>query len=98
MTRSIVTAYYRGAKKIHINTSSDANRAVTLCVGHMQINHYGATAAEVYDSGDGVVHAVVRRNVNGHINIVYKRDPAKHETKYSVTQLLDADKKKHKGR
>jgi hypothetical protein len=73
--RPIKTVFYNGRDDVHTNSSSNPNRAVAQCVAHMQVNHYGATAAEVYDHTTGELHAVIKRHVQGNINIVYKRDP-----------------------
>jgi hypothetical protein len=88
MKRTIKTVYYRRGEDPRVTRSSDANRAVATCVLHMQINHYGAHAAEVYDDETGELHAALRRSVTGRITIEYQRDPAKYETKYAVGHLL----------
>ncbi len=72
-TRTIQTTYYRGRKLIKTNTALHSNTAVLRCVDHMQLNHYEATTAEVFDNDNGVLHAVVRRNSKG-IVIIFKRE------------------------
>jgi hypothetical protein len=91
--RTIRTTYY-GTKleALRNNSSSDANRAVATCVLHMQIDHYGAQAAEVYDTETGELHAAVRRWKDGSLRIVYQRDPRSHERKFAVAALLEGMK------
>ena len=82
MSRVIKTTYYNHKRQpVQNNSSTDANRAVAQCVLHMQINHYGASVAEVYDGQSGELHAVVARSKGGNIAITYKRDPAQYERK-----------------
>ncbi len=97
--RSIKTTYLLRGQVIHTNSSSDANRAVAQCVLHMQANHYGADAAEVYDTdGANVCHAQVKWHKNGELKITYKRNPLDHETKYAASPMLLADQQqKRKG-
>ena len=73
--RTITTVYYTDAtarKIIRTNHSVWTNSAVCRAVGHMQVDKYGARVAEVYDSANGVLHAVLTRSINK-MEIVYKR-------------------------
>lgn len=72
--RSIQTTFYQGRTVVKVNTAVHANSAVLRCVDHMQLNHYSATAAEVFDNQSGVLHAVIHRSVTGRITIIYKRE------------------------
>lgn len=77
--RPVLTTYYRdeGDGHLHllrVNQSVHCNTAVKNCVHHMQLNHYGATVAEVFDTRDGVLHGVVTHNVVGEINILFHRE------------------------
>lgn len=74
MIRSITTSYYRGRELVKTNYAVHANRAVLRCVDHLQLNSYHATHAEVFDSLDGVLHAVTKRRLNGDIEILFKRE------------------------
>lgn len=71
--RTIRTVFYYRNGIVKINTAKHPNKAVLHCVNHMQMNTYGATHAEVYDDNKGVLHAVIRRSVNGDVHILYKR-------------------------
>jgi hypothetical protein len=71
--RSIQTTYYDRKKVVKVNNSVHPNQAVLHSVNHMQMNNYGATACEVYDWASGVLHCVVKRRIDGHIEISYKR-------------------------
>lgn len=71
---SIQTIYYRNKKVVRVNHAGSALRAVPLAVGHMQLNKYEATVAEVFDLQGGILHAVVKRSVNSNIEIVFKRE------------------------
>jgi hypothetical protein len=63
----------------------------------MQVNHYGATVAEVYDDTSGALHAVVKRHVQGNINIAYKRDPLSFEPmKLAVSAIVKTTKRRKK--
>ena len=75
--RKIQTVYYFEDSVIKRNTAKYSHTAVTACVNHMQFNTYAATHAEVYDTEDGVVHAIVKASlVRGQheINIIFKRE------------------------
>ncbi len=74
--RPIRTIYYAKSKAVRSNYATYANRAVLHCVDHMQMNHYGARTAEVFDELTGVLHAIVTRSITGTITIVYKREVA----------------------
>lgn len=103
--RNIKTKYYvnkRYSDPIQVNSGSDANIAVAKAVLHMQVAHYRdenrnpATACEVYDNESGQLHAVVTRSPLGQIQISYKRDPAKYETRLAIGALFDKPKSKGK--
>jgi hypothetical protein len=81
---TIKTVFYTQREVVKTNSGNDANMAVARCILHMQINRYGATTAEVYDSETGELHAAIRRHMNGTITIQYKRDPAKYERRLSL--------------
>ena len=70
---NIKTVYYRGKKVVKITRAAHANSAVPRCVSHMQLDHYEAFTAEVFDEASGVLHAVITRSVKGNIKIVFKR-------------------------
>jgi hypothetical protein len=92
LPKTIKTAYWSQGQVVKTNTSLNANRAVTQCVAHMQVNQYGASVAEVYDAETAVLHAVVKRTIAGNISIVYRYEPRDHETKLrlAATPLLTA--------
>jgi hypothetical protein len=95
MKRTIRTKFYRGKRyhdPVQVNSSSDANWAVAKCVAHMQVNHYQASSAEVYDDNTGELHAIVTRSVNGQIRIEYRRDPVKFETRLAIGALFEKGK------
>lgn len=72
--RPIKTVYYFGSRAVKITRAKHANSAVPRCVDHLQLNHYNATLAEVYDDVNAELHAVVTRSVKGTIKIVFKRE------------------------
>jgi len=73
-TRNIQTNYsYRG-EIVKINKASNANTAVLRAIDHMQMNHYGASLAEIIDNITGDLHAVIHHNVAGKITILFKRE------------------------
>ena len=75
MKRNITTTFYRGVSVVKVNKASYASNAVLRCVDHLQLNSYQAGHAEVYDSADGTLHAVVKRRINGDLEILFKRSP-----------------------
>lgn len=90
MSRDIKTAYYNmQGDKVKTNTSTDSNRAVAQCVLHMQVNHYGARVAEVWDGESGELHAAIKRDFQGNIKITYKRDPKSYERRIAMSALID---------
>lgn len=70
---NIKTVYYRGNMVTKVTRAAHANSAVPRCVDHLQLNHYEAFVAEVFDELNGVLHAVITRSVKGNIKIVFKR-------------------------
>lgn len=101
--RNIKTKYYVGKRysdPIQTNSGNNANMAVATAVLHMQVAHYRdenrnpATSCEVYDNESGQLHAVVTRSPLGLIQIAYKRDPEKYETRLAIGALFDKPKGK----
>jgi hypothetical protein len=96
--RNIKTKYYVGKRysdPIQTNSASDANMAIAQSVLRMQIGFYtdskgnAATSCEVYDNESGQLHAVVTRSpASGQIQITYKRDPAKYETRLAIGAIV----------
>ena len=72
--RTIETHYYNRKELVKTTRAVYANSAVLHCVNHMQMNHYGATVAEVFDGGTGTLHAVVTRSKADRIEIIFKRE------------------------
>lgn len=80
--RKIQTVYYFGTTVVKRNTAKYSNTAVVACVNHMQFNSYDATHAEVFDSEDGTLHAVIKSAlVRGkyEIHILFKREVQKEQ-------------------
>lgn len=74
-TRKIQTVYYRGKDIVQVNRAVHVNSASERCFSHMQMNHYEATTAEVFDNESGVLHAVFKRSVTGdEIKTLFKRE------------------------
>lgn len=91
MLRTIKTKFYVGKRysdPVRVNSSSNANVAVARYILHMQVNHYGADSAEVYDDATGELHAQIKRSVNGNIVIAYKRDPMNYQPRLAVGAIL----------
>jgi hypothetical protein len=84
----IKTTYFSHRETLKTNRSTDSNRAVAQAVLHMQVNHYGADVAQVYDDNSGELHAEVKRYKDGSIRITYRRDPAKYERKLALAAFL----------
>ncbi|BCG50277.1 hypothetical protein [Ralstonia phage RP13] len=75
MERNVVTNYYFRRQTMKVNRAVDPEAAVLHCVRHMRQNSYGSTVAEVVDKSNfHELVAVVTRNVNGRISIVYHRE------------------------
>lgn len=88
MQYTIKTVYHIRGKAPKVVRSMNANRAVTQCVGHMQIDHYGAHVAEVYDNATGELHAQIKMDKKGTLHIYLKRNARDYETKYAMSSLL----------
>lgn len=73
-TMSVQSVYYRGREVVKTNRSYHAENAAVNCHKHMRSNRYAATHAEVFDERDGVLHAVIKRTVEGNVHILYKRE------------------------
>lgn len=72
--RPVITQYFRDKKLLRVNAAKWVNKAVVNCINHLQLNHYGATLAEVYDGITGELHAVVHHNAVGKITILFQRE------------------------
>ena len=70
----VLSVYYRGQRVVKRNRARNPLRAVSRCVEHMRRNDYEASAAEVYDSVDGTLYAVITLSVNGRLTIVFQRE------------------------
>lgn len=95
--RMIHTEYSFRGELLKVNRASDPNRAVPNCIAHMQINKYGASIAEVWDTETSELHAVIRRSMNGNINIVYRRDPMNYILKGHLKAFKKHMKKQFEG-
>lgn len=71
---NIRTTYTFRNEVTRINRAVHANSAVLRAVDHMQLNHYGATLAEVYDLNTAELHAIIKRTMSGKIIIMYERE------------------------
>lgn len=85
---TIKTVYHTRDGSTRINKALNANRAVEKCVAHMQIDHYNAHLAEVYDVETGELHAQIKWNRDGTLRIYLKRNPRNFETKYAISHLI----------
>lgn len=76
--RQIKAVFYNG-RQAPIRTNSGLHpRTMVLCaVDHLQTDEYSASVCEIYDAGNGVLHAVIKRTPRK-VEIVYKRDPKEH--------------------
>jgi hypothetical protein len=75
--RPIITTYYEDfqAKKLVKKTYSvHANTASKNCFHHMQMNHYGAVIAEIFDGRTGTLHDVIKRKINGEVRSIPQRE------------------------
>lgn len=84
----IKTVYHIRDGSTKVNRSLNANRAVSRCVDHMQIDHYNAHLAEVYDAETGELHAQLKWCNDGTLRIYLKRNPREFETRYSISHLI----------
>jgi hypothetical protein len=77
--RPIKSVYYQGKVAVRKNSSSNPLRCAARCVQHLRLNTYAATHVEVFDELKGTLHAVVKRDVNGNIHVLYERPLQKSE-------------------
>ena len=87
ISRPIETTYWFRGKVVQVNRSKHVNKAVERCFGHMQINEYGATTAQVYDMETGELHAEVVRNVRGKVEVTFERDPRNFVTPETLEKM-----------
>lgn len=76
--RTITTEYFSPTDHktpVKVNLSASPQSAVMLAVGHMQMNDYGAELCNVFDNQTAELHAVIKHYPDGHIRILFKRDP-----------------------
>ena len=71
--RIIRTDYYKGTVLLKTTRAVHSNSATLNCVNHLQLDHYKATHAEIYDENSGELHAVFTLAVSG-ISILFKRE------------------------
>jgi hypothetical protein len=79
-TRPVRTIYYNTKHQpVQTNYAKYPLSATERCVRHMSLDDYGASSAEVIDTGDAAqpLHAVLRRTPKS-MEILYKRDPVKY--------------------
>lgn len=76
MKLDIKTCFYSGVTSnsdvVKINRCMDPASAVPNAIRHLQTNQYAARLCEVYSTETGVLYAVVKRHINGDINILYR--------------------------
>jgi hypothetical protein len=77
--RHVRTVYYRGKEVVKEIASRWPLNAVKNCVGYMRKNTYEATVAEVYSTTHGRLYAVLKRDVDGNMRILYEYKPTKQE-------------------
>lgn len=73
------TVYYRGRDVVKTIAAGKQLNAVKNCVGYMRTNKYEATHAEVYDTDNGKLYGVVKRDVKGNCHVLYEHKPSKAE-------------------
>lgn len=72
--RSVYYSDFQARNAVKITRGKHPESMVLRCVDHMRHNNYEAVLAEVFDEDDGVLHAVIKRRINGDIEIIYQRD------------------------
>jgi len=73
--RPIACIYYedlRARNVVKTTRSKHPSSAILHAVDHLQLDHYGASLCEVFNSQTGVLWAVLKRTAQK-IEIVYKR-------------------------
>jgi len=76
--RNICTFYFTDATKNYVIKhiwSKYPRSAVQRAVDRMTMNDLGAQVAVVFDDYYGRDHAIITRDVQGNVNVVYKRNP-----------------------
>lgn len=79
VTRPIKSVYYFRREIVRKNSASNPLRCTSRCVEHLRLDSYGATHVEVFDETTGTLHAVVKRDMQGNIHILYERELVKTE-------------------
>jgi hypothetical protein len=76
----IKTVYYRKNRIVKINHALREDSACERAFGHLQVDSYGATHAEVYDQVAGKLHALLKRYVGtNEVRALFKREKIKTE-------------------
>lgn len=75
MTRQILTQYLRGHREVKLTRAKYVSNAVPNAVMHMQLDDYDAFTCQIWDEATGELHAVIKRNVKGNLNILFSRVP-----------------------
>lgn len=69
----VKSVFRRGKEVVRVNSAGTGTNAVPLCVKHMRANDYEATVAEVHNERNGRLYAVVKRDVQGNVHILYEQ-------------------------
>ena len=75
--RNVVAVFYgtfQGSRELHKNRGSHPERMVLHCIKHMRKNTYGALLAEVFTEGSTKSHAVIKRKINGRVEVLYSEN------------------------
>lgn len=75
LTRPITTAYIEEGVVLKRFTANNPNAALMRCFGHMAMNHYGASVAQVYSTETGRLFGEVVRHKDNKVEVTMKVDP-----------------------
>jgi hypothetical protein len=73
------TVFYRGREVVRTIAAGKSLNAVANCTRHMRKNTYEATHAEVYNTANGKLYAVMKRDVHGNLHILFEAPPTKED-------------------
>ena len=76
--QTIFYADYAATQIVHTNLAVHANNAVHHAEDHLKFEHYSyaykkAVLAEVFDCETSEVHAIIKMDYKGNLNIIFKR-------------------------
>lgn len=72
--RAVFYKDFQARTALKVNKGKHPERMVLRCIAHMRKNTYEAVLAEVFNDNTGKLHAVVKRRINGDVEILFQEE------------------------